>query len=125
MSKTTNSKIRYKKLVDSVFQRNIYVVVGAAEDVAPFLHSKFSDSEDDVSNDNDGEFLVYESGQYVIWLEKFDESTHSYNILSHEVTHAVWTILTSVGLVFSEDSEEAFAFYAGSLTEQIVKFLRK
>lgn len=120
MSKTTSSK----KLVDSVYKRNIYVVIGSSKEVSPFLKRKFGDADGVDDYSDDANFIEYESG-YVFWFSELSDSPASYGLIAHEVTHAVFTILTNIGIKYCDESEEAFCYYAGSITEQIVRFARK
>lgn len=47
------------------------------------------------------------------------------NTVAHEIFHAVYKILTDKGIICSDNSEEAYAYLIGFVTEQFYKKCRK
>lgn len=47
------------------------------------------------------------------------------NTLTHEVFHAAYAMFTTIGMKLSRDSEEAFAYFIGYLSEQIFNGIKK
>jgi|TARA_R100000501_G_C2555971_1_gene68599 hypothetical protein len=46
-----------------------------------------------------------------IWIEKFDWTVADQGLLTHELFHYAMTILNKLGINYTADSEEAFAYY--------------
>lgn len=127
MSEKVSNKILFKRLLDSVYDRRIYVAVGSAEECVPKINKKFgltldvSDFEGDsgqhieVGNEDD---KVVDS--FVIWLENAKDLA----VISHEVFHAAHRIMKYVGIKLSDDSEEAYAYFIESIVRQIVQAVK-
>ena len=71
-----------------------------------------------------GAYFEPEKHPAIIWLPKNPETPKEYGTLSHEVLHAVIALSRIVGLTLSEDSEEAFTYLQGYITEQILKKIK-
>ncbi len=59
----------------------------------------------------------------VIMLYRMPDGDEDYGTLQHEIFHAVYQILKSIGMSLSDDSEEAYAYLIGYLTEKIYEHL--
>lgn len=69
-----------------------------------------------VTDDN----IQGKSYSYIFILKK--DKYSEINIISHEITHAVYEILTIRGLRFNKHNEEAYAYLIGYLNEEFHKF---
>ena len=61
---------------------------------------------------------------YLIF-KAFTNSSDGISLLFHEIYHLVCSIMREVGMVYSEDSEEAFSYYIQCLTKKILERLVK
>lgn len=68
-----------------------------------------------------GTTVMFRCGATIIRLrDKWDASTKAHNHLAHEVFHAVHFLMMRIGMRLSRDSDEAYAYAIGNLTEQIL-----
>jgi hypothetical protein len=65
---------------------------------------------------------VGNSTRYCIWLESFNGSIQDWKTLTHELQHHPSQALGSLGMIRSDDSEEAYAYYSEWVAEQIMRF---
>jgi hypothetical protein len=65
------------------------------------------------------------STMYVIWVNRFSEKAEHMGVLMHELYHITVKILKSVGIRYSDSSEESFAYMIQFLTEKSLTFFRK
>ena len=56
-------------------------------------------------------------------FEKFDNSPSGVGVLNHELLHLVFSVLNSVGMVYTPESEEAYTYYLNYLTERTLEKL--
>lgn len=114
---------------DAIYEASISVIPKCtiAELVKYFKKHRF-----DYKESNDSEALYYKlvdpsKGQTYHYLifEKFSNTCRGIAVLNHEIYHLHLSILKERGLVHSEDSEEAFAYYFQYLTEKILGKLIK
>ncbi|MFA6096718.1 MAG: hypothetical protein WC788_03780 [Candidatus Paceibacterota bacterium] len=61
-----------------------------------------------------GRTVMLENGQTVIRLKSYSQS-----VLAHEIFHAVCFLFDRIGITFSSDSDEAFAYAIEYLTREI------
>ena len=54
--------------------------------------------------------VVLKGGQFVISLRSYDGAAADLGVLCHEAFHAVWALMARIGVVASDDSEEALAY---------------
>lgn len=108
----------------------VFVYTNSFEEAAKFAE-KEGLHENDVKTIGAGSWLGYTfnvvnddiagksySYIFVFKKKKYDEI----NIITHEITHAVYEILTTRGLKFNKHNEEAYAYLVGYLTEQFFRF---
>lgn len=70
--------------------------------------------------DNRGKALMFSNGATVIRLVEGPVSPAAQGIIAHEVFHAVTFILSyKIGMKLTKESDEAFAYAIGYVTEQI------
>lgn len=68
-----------------------------------------------------GKCSVLDTGQIVIRLKNYPDSPEEYGYLAHEIYHAVNFLMEKIGVKFSEDSEECFAYLIAFITTKIHK----
>lgn len=122
MSKTTKSKICFK-VKDTVFERDIYCVVGDAVVTLPYLKKRFGIS--DIGDDEGGSVWHTEDNTFVLWIEDTGPSPSAIGTRAHEVFHIVKSALDYIGVSLSDESEEVYAYYIGSIMTQLEKFVQK
>lgn len=67
--------------------------------------------------------IIYGTNQTFIRLIKHPKKPTDYNALHHEIFHAVDFILRKIGIKLSQDSDEAYAYLIGYVTEKIYEKL--
>ena len=70
-----------------------------------------------------GRTVMTDSNHTIIRFTKWPETCQQYGTLAHEIFHAVDFIFKRIGITLSEDSDEAYAYMIGYLTEEIYKKL--
>lgn len=125
MSKTTSSRLIAKKLKDSVFDRDLYLVSGPLDEVRTYIHNRFGvDYEDTPIIDDHGLFLDCD-GRYIIYIYEYDGTPHWHSTVAHEALHATFTAMEYIGIEYCSKTEEVFTYYTDSLVKQITKILQK
>jgi len=66
-----------------------------------------------------GKSVMFTTGQTLLWLNEKPNSVSGLATLNHEIFHCVCFILERVGIVYSESSDEAYAYLIEYLTKQI------
>jgi hypothetical protein len=69
---------------------------------------------------HEGTTVMFSTGQTVMNINNID-----YRTISHEIFHAVVMLMNRVDINLTDDSEEAFAYLIGYLTEEIFKFKKE
>jgi hypothetical protein len=72
-----------------------------------------------------GRCIRFRSGHVLIRLRSYPVNPSDHDALQHEIFHAVSLTLRNLGLLLSDDSEEAFAYLTGYVTRQVHKRLEK
>ncbi|HMT01783.1 MAG TPA: hypothetical protein PKD00_00495 [Burkholderiales bacterium] len=72
-----------------------------------------------------GKSIMFTSGQTLLWLKEEPNNPETLAILNHEIFHCVCFIMEKVGIKFSDDSDEAFAYLIEYVSKQIYKKLKK
>lgn len=70
-----------------------------------------------------GRTVMTDSNHTIIRLNEWPVTCNQYGTLAHEIFHAVDFIFRRIGITLSEDSDEAYAYMIGYLTEEIYKKL--
>ena len=65
---------------------------------------------------SNGLCLMLKRGSHIVRLKEDDGSSKWRNTLSHEIFHVVCNIMSKVGIVLHDDSEEAYAYLIGYIT---------
>ena len=115
-------------LEDPIYLRTIHLVVGDAGLSRKLIAKKTGADEDDLTSvvaSHYGSVVTFKHGKYVIWLRNFKFDAVSIDTLVHEMTHLTFSVMQYVGMTLSDESEEAFAYYSGYITNQIIKLIQK
>ncbi len=72
-------------------------------------------------NEKDGGTVIFASGQTLIRMPKIPKSAKEYGTLQHEIFHATEFVLSRIGMILCDKSDEAYAYLIGYLTTQIYK----
>lgn len=72
-----------------------------------------------------GKCTMLESGKTIIRLKHYPNTPVGKSTLAHEVYHAVCFLMDHIGMRMSSDSEEAYAYLIGYLTEKIYEKLKR
>ena len=109
-------------IYDFVFQQNFYFIPAKNEEEFRKKCKKQLgkiEFKEELDNDKDGGFSVYQqNGAPVCFLW-----AHTPRHIIHECWHAVSWTLRKKGINLTDDSDEAFAYLLGFLTEQILKVI--
>lgn len=71
---------------------------------------------------NKGETVInQEQSIFFIWMPSKPKTAEDIGFLAHEVFHAVAEIMRTIGVTFSEDSEEIYAYTIGYVMHQILE----
>ena len=74
-----------------------------------------------IFNERPGATYLYNSNHNIHYIHLFQKENYSifWNHLSHEVTHVVFNILQILGMKLTDESEEAYAYLHGYITQQL------
>jgi hypothetical protein len=72
------------------------------------------------TNGNRGKTVMFDTGSVCIWIK----GTPTENTIAHEAFHAIDFILDKVGMTFSSDSDEAYAYFLGFVVQKIHDFIK-
>jgi hypothetical protein len=70
-----------------------------------------------------GRCIMFEGGQTLIRIYRYDKSCDFYGHLAHEIFHAVEFIMDRIGMKLVRESDEAYAYLISYLTTEIHKRL--
>jgi hypothetical protein len=77
----------------------------------------------DYSPSSRGRCIMFEGGQTLIRIYRYDKSSYFYGYLAHEIFHAVEFIMDHIGMKLVRESDEAYAYLISFLTTEIHKRL--
>lgn len=131
----SKKKIKAFSCNDSVFQRNLYIVVGDAEKskehiLRKFLLTEESQELESVDDDNMGGFDKLDQGErtspiFLVWLRQYKGTPKDIAVLAHEILHLTFEVMRHSDVHYSEDfSEEIYAYYMDSILSQAIKKLK-
>ena len=112
-----------------MFYRDLLIVYGDEKQTRKTLNIYFDKEEveellEDFTFEEKGR-TVYapKFNAYFVWLPKLPETAQDVGFLVHELFHSTYAVMCNVGISLSEDSEEAFAYMMGFLTEKVLESL--
>lgn len=75
-----------------------------------------------INVNNKGETVInQEQGIFFIWMLSKPKTAEDIGFLAHKIFHAVAEMMRTIGVRFSEDSEEIYAYTVGYLMHQILE----
>jgi hypothetical protein len=66
-----------------------------------------------------GRTMIFSTGQTLLWLKEKPTDINGLATLNHEIFHCVCFILERIGVTFSADSDEAYAYFIQHLTNKM------
>lgn len=107
-----------------VYNTDMLLVIGTQEELKLALEEHLGKEEaeesynvmaEDISNISLGRSAFLDSGQVVLWMPNSkDKAT-----LAHEIFHIVCYIMEKVGISLRYESEEAYAYLIGFITDKV------
>ena len=127
MKKKIPSSIKTEIFPIDIFKHGIRVVIGNEEDLLSVAECEGWRDEAvkimDGVKDYMGVTLRLESGDSAILLSDEDVEGIATPVVVHELIHAVSHVLRNIGIEYSEDSEEVYAYVIEDLTEKVTNWI--
>ena len=86
-----------------------------------FVNPLTKDDDEKLFCKGHGLTLRLENKSFVLWLKKFPNTPDGFGFLAHEIFHTADLMLRSAGMELSSDSDEAWAYQIGWLTNIIYR----
>jgi len=67
---------------------------------------------------------MLDTGQIILWMEKKPTTPFLLSILAHEIFHCTCFLMDRVGIKYSDDSDEAYAYMIQYLTTKCYEKLK-
>lgn len=120
---------------DTIYEFSVYVVVNPDKKIVDDYFEWKNDEDKSILLENTG-FVAYTNcGVYgkrdkkqcivVVFNNISENMLENINTCAHESLHVVMDIMRSAHVKFSDDSEEAFAYLQGWITERLYKTISK
>lgn len=87
--------------------------------------AKFRNDIDWKDYDNCKGYVVYKERALKDCLIVLNQKKATADVMAHECMHAVHHTMQAIGIVLSDDSEEAYAYFFGWLFNEIISFIKK
>jgi predicted membrane channel-forming protein YqfA (hemolysin III family) len=71
-----------------------------------------------------GKSIMFSSGQTLLYVNRIPENPNDYATLQHEIFHCACFVLERVGINYSNETDEAYAYLIEYLTKQIYTLLK-
>jgi hypothetical protein len=72
-----------------------------------------------------GKTFCHSLGWPIIWLPSFPKKPIEHAFVAHEIFHAVYDLLAKAGIRLSFDSDEAYAYLIGHITQKFYEKAKK
>lgn len=111
-----------------VWSQELHLVHGKPEEFARYIKEVFNFSDGKTHSDSAAMYawLIRDNVRYrFICLQVLDFYPGDYGTLAHEIHHFVHAELQARGVVYSEESEEVFAYYTGTIMEYACRALNE
>ncbi len=79
---------------------------------------------DRFANGSDGYCQVLKNGGIIIRCKNYPLTSYDFEVLQHEIFHAIFRIMDIKGLKFTRESEEAYAYLNGFITRRVYDQLK-
>ena len=108
-----------------LYRTQVMIHFGELTELEQILKSYLGKDETDevltkFNGNESGKTLELSGGQIIIYLPTKPKDADSFALLTHELFHATHFILEKVGITFSCDSDEAFAYLLDYLVERTI-----
>jgi len=121
--------MKHTKITDHIYGTDIILCIGEDKEFISFVKKNFTDLVDVVEQSLESECLGLtclnpNTKTIVIYFWNNQDKNRLLNTVTHELFHATHAIMTRVGIKLSDDSEEAYAYLIGYLTQKTLNFLQ-
>ena len=110
------------EITDKMYNRYIILLIGGdGKELEKYLYEKYN-AKKDADNINAGYTQIKDDGKcdkHIIWMPEFDWTIKDQATMSHEIFHLVCGCMEDIDIQYSNESEEAFAYYYGYIFAQI------
>lgn len=114
--------IGFKIITIDLFKKDIAFFNGSSVNEINNFLKKFNYSVDEKEFQRIcGKFIMFENTASLVWVR--DKTKNINPVLSHEIFHCAVAILNSIGVSFSDSSEEVYAYLIEEITRKILKVL--
>ncbi len=78
-----------------------------------------------VIDESDGKYrtIMFPTGQTLVRIAKKPKQPNEYAVVVHEIYHAVNNVMRNIGMTYSADSEEAYAYCIQYVTQEVLTIL--
>lgn len=66
-----------------------------------------------------------DGGNILIWFPFLPSTDEKWSVVHHELFHATYSVMDWVNIPLSQDSEEAYAYLLGYITNQFYKKINR
>lgn len=126
MYKKVKNKAGFLLIKGQTFPYDVLVCLGTTkQEILDYTDKKFencfTDEEKELLNieGKKGKVLRLKNRAFILWLPTYPILSDDFGHLAHEIFHTGDLILRAAGITLSDDSDEAFAYQIGWLTEKI------
>jgi hypothetical protein len=112
-----------------IYPFDVMVSMGETDEQLKKTIKRYSVTEkelDEISLIGSGRYCLFECGASLLRTKTIPTSAFDFGVLQHEIFHATVSVLWKIGMKLEINvSDEAYAYLAGYLTEQIYKRIGK
>lgn len=128
-SNITPKKLKnYLKYKIDLYNCNVFTYVGEFDNFVKILskHKEFEMLHSYIKGRDDNNLgTCYYNGSNIVIFVKNHTSSEMYNSIFHENLHATMQILNHIGMVYSKESEEAYAYLNAYLNQKTIEVLKE
>lgn len=116
------SSVKVYRLADQIYERKLFLIIGKDKDLLSWTRE--NKKEEWVPGYSAGRYNYDgDKNEHYLTVSTSLPRNLIYSSLAHEVFHFVFSALGDIGIKFSADSEEAFAYYLSMILDQALKFI--
>lgn len=113
-----------------IYNDRVWIYFGSIEEIKKIAKKRTNKHLREHIENHPMEYLgaVHNSGKgnlTILHMIEMPETSFSYGVLQHEIFHLAYSILSSSGIELTKDSEEAYSYLIGYLTETIYNQIKK
>jgi len=106
--------IRHKQVDIPIYDRAVYFYAGNGEETNKHFREEYNGDKDLIVENYLGLTVYLKNGGILVWCRRRTDIPS----LVHELHHAVGQVMNFMGMSYSEDSTEAYAYLAGWLAKE-------